>query len=850
MNKTVSKTLLLSIFLSGLSLTLHAKEEAQKDEQDEKTFASLIENKTAHQGFVDIYRDEKDGSGYLVVDESQFDKPFLYFATTVNGALDAGHFKGAFRQSRLIEFRRYFDRVDVVATTPRYYFDPGSPLSRAADANISEAVLVSSKVTLNDEGKFVVKLDDMFLNEKLHRVAPLPHPDPKEDKKRFKLGKFSKDKSRIVSIDNFPQNTHVIVDYVYENSTPKVRGGREITDPRYVSLKLQHAFIQLPDNDFQPRFDDPRVGYFSQQFDDLTSDKTANYRDVINRWDLTKKDPSAAVSDPVQPIVWWIENTTPVEWRDTIRDATLAWNTAFEKAGISNAIEVKIQPDDAQWKAEDVRYNVLRWTSSPRPPFGGYGPSIANPMTGQIIAADIMLEYTFMKNRWVAAQMFTDGLDATQFDIPLEGHEHCLAGYGLNQGLQFGHFAALTKGMEPLDKDKMLRQSMYYLILHEVGHTLGLNHNMMATQLHNHRDAHDDSVTKGILAASVMDYPSINYAPQGTKQGDFYSEKPGPYDDWVIEYGYSQALPDADAEAARLDKILSRSSEPELAFGNDADDMRAPGRHIDPRINIYDMSNDAVAYATDRLELIRSTASKLKDKTLAKGYSHNDLLVGANVMMTELSRQADVVSRYVGGVYTERTKVGQSGYKQPFTPVSEDYQRQAMRTLRDYVFAADAVAEMEPLYAFLQKQRRSFEGFGKNEDPKVHGMLLTVQKKVLDHLLHKNTLQRISDSSTYGNEYKLEEVLTDLTDAVFDADKKGNVNTYRRNLQVEYIERLIKISGLEKASTYDYLAQSMAVYELDRILDTASSSRGDKGTKVHRFYLKDRINRAFHKSKT
>ena len=132
------------------------------------------------------------------------DKPFLYFATTVNGALDAGHFKGAFRQSRLIEFRRYFNRVDIVATTPRYYFDPESPLSKAADANISEAVLVSSKVELNDEGKFVVKLDDFFLNEKLHRVAPMPNPDPKREKQRFKPGKLSKDKSRIISIGQLP----------------------------------------------------------------------------------------------------------------------------------------------------------------------------------------------------------------------------------------------------------------------------------------------------------------------------------------------------------------------------------------------------------------------------------------------------------------------------------------------------------------------------------------------------------------------------------------------------------------------------------------------------------------------
>jgi len=847
-----TKTAFLSFLLvcSAFSLSAEEKESADKESKKEvKTFAETIKGKGKFAGFVDIYRDSKDGSGYLVIDESQFGKPFLYFVSTVNGAMDAGDFKGNFRESRLIEFRRYYDRVDIIAKTPRYYFDPTNAISKAADANISEAVLVSSKVEVNDAGKFVIKLADVFLNEKLHQVSPTPSSDPEREKKRFKLGKLSPEKSRILAIDNFPENTHIEVEYVYENAKPKVRGGNEVTDSRYLSLTLQHAFVQLPENDFTPRRDDPRIGYFTEQFDDLTSDETVNYRDVIQRWHLEKKDPNAVVSDPVKPITWWIENTTPVEWRDTIRDATLSWNSAFEKAGISNAVVVKIQPDDAKWKADDVRYNVLRWTSSPRPPFGGYGPSIANPLTGQIIAADIMLEYSFMKGRWFTAKMFTDGLTTSQPDFDVENSNYCMAGFGLNQGIMFGQTAALAKGMGDIEKDKLLRQSMYYLILHEVGHTLGLNHNMMATQLHDHKQAHNADITQGILAGSVMDYPSVNFAPDGVSQGDFYTVKPGPYDDWAIEYGYSQGIQDEAAETRRLQTILARSAEHGLQFGNDADDMRAPGRHTDPRINIFDMSSNAVAYAIDRFELIKSTATELKDKTLTEDKSHNDLLVGVNVIFGEFKRQANVVSRYIGGVYVDRTFVGQKGYKKPFTPVPKVKQKEAMKTLSDYVFAPGAINSIEPLFAYLQRQRRSFEAFNTNEDPKLHTMLLTAQKAIFDHVLHPNTLMRITDSSLYGNEYKVDEVISDLTDAVFKADKKSNVDTYRRNLQVEYVERLIKISGLEKGSKYDYVSQATAVYELDQILDMVSSSKGDRGTKVHRFFLKDRINRAFHKSK-
>ena len=128
----------------------------------------------------------------------------------------------------------------------------------------------------------------------------------------------------------------------------------------------------------------------------MTSASVTPYRDVINRWHLVKKNSEAELSEPVEPIVWWMENTTPENIRDLIRTAALKWNEAFEKAGFKNALQIELQPDDSDWDAGDIRYNVLRWTSSPQPPFGGYGPSLANPRTGQIIAADIMLELSLI----------------------------------------------------------------------------------------------------------------------------------------------------------------------------------------------------------------------------------------------------------------------------------------------------------------------------------------------------------------------------------------------------------------------------------------------------------------------
>ena len=851
------KTAIAVAVLMALSHVSYAKDapETEKDkaeEEKELTLKETLAEQTSYEGFVDIFRDKKDGKGLVILEESDLNKPFLYIASTVDGVVAADAFRGQYRQARLIEFRRYFNRIDVIAKSNSFYFDPQNAISRAATANTSESVLVSLEISKEEDGKIAVSLQDLVKNESLHRIAPMPPSDPKEAEDMFSLGAFSAEKSRISNITNFPKNTHIVVDYVFENGTPKNWGGAEIADQRYTTLSVQHAFVEVAENDFTPRSDDPRVGYFGQQVDDLTSYETTNYRDVINKWNLVKKNPDAAVSDPVTPILWWIENTTPVEWRETIKNATLAWNSSFEKAGFSNAVQVKVQADDATWNADDVRYNVLRWTSSPNPPFGGYGPSVAHPITGEIIAADIMLEYSFLQGRWLAKKMLTDGVSSLAKALPTnDNHAHnmnyCSLGHELTMGKQFAQYAGIANGMGDIEKDRLLRQSMHYLILHEVGHTLGLNHNMMATQMHGPKEAHDINITQGILAGSVMDYPSVNYAPVGMEQGDFYSEKPGPYDDWVIEYGYSTALDNADAEKARLTTILNRSTEPHLAFGNDADDMRAPGRHVDPRINIFDMSNDAVEYAADRFELVKYSAANLKDKLLVDGRSHNDLVVGVNILFSEFGRQASVISRYVGGVYLNRAMVGQEGYTQPLTPVPANYQKKAMNTLNKYFFAPDAISSLEPLYAYLQRQRRGFDGWARDESPRIHAMLLATQKSVLDHLMHPNVTMRITDTALFGNEYTLDQMMQDLTNGMFSADIKGSVNTYRQQLQVEYVERLIAASGLESASSYDTITQATATSELKRIAKMVDNSKGDNASKIHKGYLEGRIGRAFYK---
>jgi hypothetical protein len=758
-----------------------------------------LENTVAHEGLFTIYQDTTDGSTKLAIQKDQLDREFIYFGMSQDGVLEAGHFRGNFRDNKIIKIRKYFDRVEFVHVNTRYHFDEDNPLSRAASANISDAVLFSASIEAEDEeeGILIIDSDELFLTENLHQIKP--SPSPLMGPNTFTIGNLSREKSKYEQIRSYPENTDVIVEYVYESQYPTGSTSDAVTDGRAVSLKFQHTFIEMPENDFQPRYDDPRVGYFMTQVDDQVSASVTPYRDMIHRWNLEPKDPDAELSEPVEPIVWWIENTTPYEFRETIKEATLAWNEAFEAAGFKNAIQVKVQPDDADWDAGDIRYNVLRWTSSPVPPFGGYGPSFVNPRTGQILGSDIMLEWVFMTNRMLEEDVFTEEGMSAALEKAMDG-QFCSFGHHMHHNNLFGNHALQLMDAAEEDIENLQHEALTMLILHELGHTFGLNHNMQGSTLHSPDEIHDLELANTVgLTGSVMDYSSVNVNPDRANQGRYYDIKPGPYDIWAIRYGYSPALEDPDAEKERLEEILSESTKPEHAFGNDADDMRSPGSGIDPRVMIGDMSSDPVAYAVQRLELV----NELKDGLLEKlgtreGQSYQELRNAWIMLMNQYRTQTGIISRQIGGVYRDRSFIGQEGGSEPFRAVPADTQQEAMDLLGRHLFAPDAFATSHDVYNYLQIQRRGFNFFGSNEDPKIHDRVLTMQNNVLNHLLHENTMLRLTDSRTYGNEYSVADMVSDLTGTIFNADARGSVNSYRQNLQVDYVKRLIGITENEK----------------------------------------------------
>lgn len=816
-----------------------------KDKDAPKPISEVTKNCVKYEGLFTIYQDTLTGKSYLEITDDQMENEYIYFSVVADGVLDAGFFRGSYRGSKVISFKKHYQRIEVHTENTSYYFDEDNALHRASDANINTPIIISEKIAGKDSSSVLIDGDAIFLSEKFSMIKP-----PSDPKRPSMLGGLSKDKTKIQKINNYPENSEITVDYVYENKNPRRGGSSAVTDVRNITIQFQHSLVQMPENDFQPRADDPRLGYFMTQVNDMTSFSATPYRDMIHRWNLVKKDPGAAISDPVEPITWWIENTTPEELRPIIKEGVERWNFAFEKAGFSNAVVVKIQPDDAEWDAGDIRYNVLRWTSSPQPPFGGYGPSFVNPRTGEILGADIMLEFSAITNRLFRTEVFelagyeTDAdyeVDTENFDPHM-----CSAGQHLHHTLMFGMHAMRATNMDQASKDEFTKQGLYRLVLHEVGHTLGLMHNMRASTLQSVEDIKNKSVIdEEGLCNSVMEYPSINYALNDEEQTLYYDVAPGAYDHWVIEYGYSEALSDDAAEAARLEAILSRSNEPDLMFGNDADDMRSSGRGIDPDVNIYDLSDDPVAYASERCELVNVIMPKILDEYTIDEQSYHELRNAYFVLTGEYGIQMRVMTRQIGGVHYDRSYPNQDSGKRPYEPVSEEDQKAAMAALAKYAFAPDAFNVPEDLYNHLQHQRRGFNHFVNNEDPRIHGRILSMQKACLSHLLHPNVTTRILDSEVYGNTYTLDEVMTDLTDAIFKADLKKNVNTVRQNLQVEYVKSLINING--EKSRHSHAAKGMAIYELNRIKrNMQSASSPSTLTKAHRQHIIKLINDAMN----
>lgn len=849
--KLIRLSMLVFAALLLLSTDVHAQKKkkkrksdpVKKEKKDEiKPLKYITKKCNEYDGLFRLYQDTASGEMYIMVTSSQLNQEFLHFSQVADGVVDAGYFRGAYGRSRLFEFERYFNQLHLRLKNTNYEFDQDSELAKAAKANINEPVLISEKIIAANKtmDTVIVSATSLFKDEGIKQIKFPPPPGVKKER-WFTIGEINKDRTKVLSIKNYPKNTNVRTEYVFVKKYPSNYGSEAVSDARSVSVKYDHSLIELPEVPMEPRIEDPRVGYFTSRVSNMTTTETINWRDRIHRWRLEKKDPSAEISEPVTPITWWIENTTPKELRGSIRKGVEAWNKAFEKAGFRNAVVVKEQPDDADWDAGDIRYNVLRWTSSPRPPFGGYGPSFVDPRTGEILGADIMLEFVFVTNRLREHELFETasfGWVARQEDESVHHGHECLFAEDLQNNLLFGMEVIDGLGLSEVEKEEFLDHALRELCLHEVGHTLGLNHNMKASSIYSLEQLKD----KALMAAqgptgSVMDYAPSNLPFSEEDHVQYFHVVPGPYDNWAIEFGYSQVANDTE-----LKSILDKSTDPLLVFGNDADDMRSVGRGVDPRVMIYDMSSDPVAHGINTIELSDRLLDGLMEKYGTGNRSHQELLRAYYVLTGRHIGALNVMTRQIGGVYVDRSFADQESENNPYTPVPEATQKAAMDALIKYGLSPNAFDEWKDLLDHLQMQRRGFSHWGRNEDPHFHDRVRFAHMFTLLHLLNSNTHQRLIDSELYGNTYTLSEMFTDLTNGIFQADRNGKVNYERQGLQSMYVDKLIGIMSGE--GSYRPQSVSMAHHELSRIRRWMNVPGPDTMTRAHRAHQTMKIKNA------
>ena len=819
---TFCNFLLRMIFISFLSLSIFSEDENNEKKDSLDTFLKELRYLP---GLIDAYRDDNNGKVYLLIRNDQLEKEYIYFAHILDGVVEAGTWRGNYLDNGIIRFIKYFDQIRIDRINTAFIIDEDSTLSKTNSANISNSLIDSIKIEKfsPEKDKFLIDITSLLLSENLSKISSTSYKNKKEDD--FKIGTISKNKSSISNVVNYPENTDFEIEYVFSNQANKPI---ENQDSRNNTISVRYSFIKYPENNFEPRIENQRIGFFSERKTNLSSTEITPYEDLINKWHLEKKDTNKDKSVPIKPIVFWIENTTPYELRPIIEKAVLSWNLAFEEAGFIDAIEVKIQPDDAKWSAGDIRYNTIRWTSSPNPPFGGYGPSFTNPRTGEILGADIMLEWIYLTNRIRYSEIF-ENQDA-------ENNEICHYSSIKQQNRLFGKIVSEALDLDDSDLSRLYEEDLYQLILHEVGHTLGLNHNFAASTLHDNESIHNPEITyKEGLSSSVMDYHSLNIAPLGKEQGQYADIKPGKYDVLAIKYAYTPNLSKKDLN----DMLLDHSSN-EYLFGNDGDDMRSPGRGIDPRINTGDMTNNPVEYAKDRIILSQNLIPDLYESLKEKSDSWESIYQGYRILLRQIHTSAEIISRQVGGVYVNRGSMSNIN-ENPYEVVPYEMQKKSIDILSEYYFDSDKFYIPIEIVNKMQRERRSFDFFGKTEDPKIHQMILKGQKKVLKHFTNSKVLKRLSDSSLYGNKYLPSELFKDLTSSIFDDKKSKKLNAIDQNLQNYFIKRLIMIM---QSGNFDAPSVSASFASLKKIKAYTFLPSADEATENHKKFIRWKIDSA------
>ena len=753
---------------------------------------------------------------YYEIPKDRLGREFLWVSQIAKTTLGAGY-GGQAAGNRVVKWERRGDRILLRAVSYDVVADPGTPISRAVDAaNYNPIVAAFNIEALGKDDSAVIEVTRLFTT------------DVPEFSGRTRVGARAFDASRsfVERAVSFPENIEIEATHTYNNPPQEgaaggrggpapapAPGGRGATPLRTGthSVLMHYSMVLLPEKPMQPRLFDDRVGYFSTAKIDYGKDEhRAPQRRYITRWRLEKKDPKADVSEPVKPIVYWIDPATPTKWVPYLKKGVESWQPAFEAAGFRNAIIAKEAPkpeEDPDWSPEDARYSVIRWLPSTIE--NASGPHIHDPRSGEILETDIQFYHNVMNlsRNWYFVQVAA--LDPRARTLPLP--------------------------------DDLMGRLVEYVAAHEVGHTLGFQHNMKASSMYPAARVRDARwVKENGHTPTLMDYSRFNYVaqPEDKIAVEDLVPKIGPYDKWATMWGY-KPIPGAatpEAEKKTLDEwARQQDATPWLRFSTEGSAGTDPGELTEA---VGDQ--DAVASTALGLKNLERVAAMLVPATTTRpGEPFADLEELYGRLLGQWALEMNHVAAIVGGYNSQQKHIGQTGVR--FQLIPRPNQEAAVKFLLDNAFKA-------PAWALNEEILRRIEPVG------VLDRVEASQTRVLNSLLSSARVLRLVEQEALDGAaaYAPLDFLADVRKGVWSevyGTGPARVDAYRRNLQRAYVDTLSnRINGSQAQSDDARAFFRGELKTLDTDLSAAAARQTDRATQLHIDDVRNQIARALDPS--
>ncbi|MDA9183398.1 zinc-dependent metalloprotease [Flavobacteriaceae bacterium] len=767
------------LFVSFLHTGFLISAQKSKNENKLKPIDSLTKKMTKHSGLITTY--QEDDNVFLELSDSLLEKDLLMVTRFVQLPANYQAYinAGSKTSQQLIHFKKKGKQILLTQESFVNFANEEDPISQSVKLNNFPPILAAFPIKNSEENRYLIDVSSYFNND-----SPGFNIIRKSLKKEYSIGSNDSKRSFIDSVKSFPENIEIRHTLTYNLGKPP-RGNTANT----MSFQVNHSIIALPETPMSIRYSDERVGWFSLNKYNYSSDalKSDNIR-IIRRWRLEPTNLEAynrgELVDPIKPIIYYLDPATPMKWRPYFKQGIEDWAKVFEKAGFKNAIIAKDPPtkeEDPNFSPEDIRYSTVRYVATTTR--NATGPSVSDPRSGEIIESDII---------WY--------------------HNH-LRSYRNRYLLETG--AANPKARSLDTPEEEIGEMMRRVISHEIGHALGLPHNMKASSAYPVDSLRSGNFTQKMgIATTIMDYARFNYIAQPGDENIRFVRQLGPYDDYAIDWGYryfSDQTP--ESEKVLLNEMVDKKSmDPVYMFGSGGND---------PDTQTENIGDDPIKASEYGLKNLKIVAKNLDKWTTTEGQSYDDLNELYNEMIGVYRRYIYHVIKMVGGVNETLMRKGQDNT--PYKNLDQALQRQALDFLH--------VNLWDTQNWLIQKSLVS-----KIKDEGSLKLIQNLQMSALFRILSVNNLNRIlsSHNTLVGQGLHPDEILDHFF--IHLIVQTNTLDDSFKTLQIRFAERIQELSKEEELNPR--IKTSLEAFK-KKIYSIAKkrSKAGTKVEKIHYTYL-------------